>query len=414
MQEPDARLLVLIVDDTPVNVNALAELLRADYRIKVATSGQTAIAIANNPETRPDLILLDVMMPGMDGHQVCRRLKDDAQTCGIPIIFVTGQNDPLDEVLGLKLGAVDFITKPINAAVVQARVHTHLLLHQLKLNLEAKVRERTAEFELALSCLEESRRQLTRSEAKATLSTLVASVTHELRSPLGNAVMTASTLANQAQKLDVEAQSGTLKRNDLSEFVNSMQEGCGLLLRNLERAEQLLSQFQHVAADQASEQRREFDLAETVREVLATLAPSLSRHAHRVLVEIPAGIRMESQPGPLGQIVINLVNNAYLHAFDGREQGLLTISGELVGDSVRLSFVDNGVGIPEENFALLFKPFFSTKIGKGGTGLGMTIVLNLVKKTLGGELQVSSKLGQGTRVDIRLPRVMTDSQNAAT
>ena len=128
-----------------------------------------------------------------------------------------------------------------------------------------------------------------------------------------------------------------------------------------------------------------------------------------MVIDIAPGIQMDSQPGPLGQIVINLVNNAYLHAFEHRDNGVLTIRGAVAdacGDCVSLSFCDNGCGMPQETLERMFQPFFSTKIGKGGTGLGMAIVENLTKKTLGGDLQVMSTLGEGTRVDIQLPRVL--------
>jgi len=178
------------------------------------------------------------------------------------------------------------------------------------------------------------------------------------------------------------------------------------LQRNLQRAVDLLGDFRQVAADQASEQRRVFDLAEVVAEIVHTLSPSLKLHPHRVVVDIPAGIVMDSLPGPLGQIVINLVNNAYLHAFEGRSDGVLTIDAKQEGDQVLLRFADNGVGMSAELLEKLFVPFFSTKIGKGGTGLGMAIVQNLVAKTLGGRITVASAPGQGTRFDVVLPTTL--------
>ena len=183
-------------------------------------------------------------------------------------------------------------------------------------------------------------------------------------------------------------------------------EGVALLQRNLERSVELLADFRQVAADQASEQRRSFDLAHAVNEILHTLNPSLKRHPHKVVVDIPEGITMDSLPGPLGQVVINLVNNAYLHGFDGRNNGVLTIQARQQGDQVEMAFVDNGVGMAPEHLAKLFVPFFSTKIGKGGTGLGMAIVRNLVGKMLGGRITVSSTLGEGTRFDMVLPCVL--------
>lgn len=128
MQNSDDRPMILIVDDTPTNIQVLAEALCSDYRVKVATSGKTALAMANNPESRPDLILLDVMMPEMDGYEVCRRLKQSQATQGIPVIFVTAKNDVTDEEYGLRLGAMDYIVKPFRLAIVKARVQNHINL----------------------------------------------------------------------------------------------------------------------------------------------------------------------------------------------------------------------------------------------------------------------------------------------
>ncbi len=128
MQQTDDRPVILIVDDTPTNIRVLAEALRADYRVKVATGGKTALELANKPETRPDLILLDVMMPEMDGYEVCRRLKQNPVTQNIPVIFVTAKNDVTDEERGLRLGAMDYIAKPFHLAVVKARVQSHVSL----------------------------------------------------------------------------------------------------------------------------------------------------------------------------------------------------------------------------------------------------------------------------------------------
>jgi diguanylate cyclase (GGDEF)-like protein len=128
MQKSDERPMILIVDDTPTNIQVLAEALCSDYRVKVATSGKAALALSNNPESRPDLILLDVMMPEMDGYEVCRRLKQSPATQGIPVIFVTAKNDVTDEEHGLRLGAMDYIVKPFRLAIVKARVQNHINL----------------------------------------------------------------------------------------------------------------------------------------------------------------------------------------------------------------------------------------------------------------------------------------------
>jgi len=349
----------------------------------------------------------------MDGHEVCTRLKSDPRTRDIPIIFVTAHNNPEEETAALGLGAVDFISKPVNASVVRARVGAQLMLRQtlrevqdLNHNLEARVARRTAELQQALEHLHQSRQDLAKSQASATLSTLIAGVSHELGTPLGNSKMVASTLAEQTLAMVRDVRTGQLKRSGLDHFLDEVSGGVALLQRNLQRAVDLLGDFRQVAADQASEQRRVFDLAEVVAEIVHTLSPSLKLHPHRVVVDIPAGIVMDSLPGPLGQIVINLVNNAYLHAFEGRSDGVLTIDAKQEGDQVLLRFADNGVGMSAELLEKLFVPFFSTKIGKGGTGLGMAIVQNLVAKTLGGRITVASAPGQGTRFDVVLPTTL--------
>ncbi|MBK7002522.1 MAG: PAS domain-containing sensor histidine kinase [Rhodoferax sp.] len=321
------------------------------------------------------------------------------------IVFV------LNEINALKRLQTDF--SEAHAALALKNIELEVATNKLQTaldNVEGKVKERTAELETALLHLQESHEQLASSEARATLSTLVASASHELKTPLGNGVMAASTLVYETKAFAHKVDTVGLKRSELTQFFARMQEGTQLILHNLERADGLLNHFRQVATDQASEQQRTFDLAETVRDIVATLAPSLKRHSHRVVVDIAPGIQMDSQPGALGQVVINLINNAYLHAFEHRSDGVLTIRGEADDDRVSLIFCDNGCGMPSETLERIFQPFFSTKLGKGGTGLGMAIVKNLANKTLGGDLQVTSTLGEGTRIDIQLPRILhTDS-----
>ena len=405
---------LLVVDDQPVNIQILFSIFSADYEVFMATSGEQALQLCT--QRQPDLVLLDVMMPGMDGHEVCRRLKADPASQDIAVIFVTAQNDPAQESCGLELGAVDFISKPVNAAVVRARVGAHLLLRQalaqvrdLNGTLEARMLQRTQELESALQELHESKVHLAMSEAKATLNMLVASVAHELSTPIGNGLMASGTVVEQARGLQKLVDSGTLKRSDLSDFLTMLAGASDLTQQNLQRANDLIGNFRQVAADQASAQRRSFDLRDVVSEIVHTLTPSLRRFSHTVVQLIPAGMVLNSQPGALGQVLINLINNAYLHAFEGRTNGVVTLSASLEAECVILVVADNGQGMAPEVQEKLFQPFFSTKIGKGGTGLGMTIVHKLVTKTLGGEVRVQSTLGLGTRFEIVLPLSLPDT-----
>ncbi len=281
-----------------------------------------------------------------------------------------------------------------------------LALRQAHETLETRIAQRTEELEQAMRKLQGFQEELTKSEARATISMLVASVSHELSTPIGNSVMVASTLKDQARSLQRQIDTGSLKRSDFSDFLSTLDDGTSMIESNLQRSEGLLRTFRQVSADQASEQRRSFDLRQMLLEVLKTVEPSTKRQPHRVVLHVPEGILMDSLPGPIGQVAINLINNAYLHAFEGRNDGVLEIDATQDGRQVTLSFVDNGAGMTQEQMEHLFEPFFSTKIGRGGTGLGMAIVDNLVTKSLAGRISVRSTPGQGSRFDITLPLVL--------
>ncbi len=305
---------------------------------------------------------------------------------------------PLHDAAGNIIGAMAMVSD------ITARKQAENHIRELNETLESRVAERTAQLEEALQSLQHSQAELARSAAQATLNTLVASVSHEIGTPLGNSLMAATTCLELAKGFQAKIESGQVKRSDMHAFLHEICEGSTLIEVNLHRAAELMRNFKQVAADQASEQRRSFDLAAAVQEVLATLRPSLKRHPHRILVSIPEGIRMDSFPGALGQVLINLINNAYLHAFEGRTDGCVQVDARTEDGMVHLSVADNGCGMSQDVVEQLFQPFFSTKIGRGGTGLGMTIVKTLVEKNLKGSFRVESNPGAGTAFHMHIPQ----------
>jgi signal transduction histidine kinase len=159
-----------------------------------------------------------------------------------------------------------------------------------------------------------------------------------------------------------------------------------------------------VAVDQDSERRRTFDLAQTLHEVLDTLRPGIKLRPLQLEVDFCDAVAMDSFPGPLGQVVMNVVTNAVNHAFDAMDAGVIRVSAVRQSDSVVcVSIEDNGVGIPTEHLGQIFDPFFTTRLGRGGSGLGLSISHRITTKVLGGNLTVHSVVGQGTRFDLVLP-----------
>jgi PAS domain S-box-containing protein len=284
------------------------------------------------------------------------------------------------------------------------RLRNEMEIKALNERLEVRVEQRTAELSNALTNLKRAQEELVHSEKLASLGQLVAGVAHELNTPIGNALTTTSALGDAAREFEAALQGGNIKRSALDQFVQQCLEGATLAERSLHRASDLVRSFKQVAVDQTSERRRSFDLGDAVREVVDTLRPNLKGLPVKVRVDIAPGIPMESFPGPLGQVVINLVMNAVLHAFETRTDGLITIRAKRLDDVlVMLDVADNGNGIAAEHLPRIFDPFFTTKLGQGGSGLGLAIVHRLVTQVLGGQITVDSSTLEGTAFTLRLP-----------
>jgi signal transduction histidine kinase len=272
--------------------------------------------------------------------------------------------------------------------------------------LELEVGETTrANRELgdALTRLRETQAQLVQSEKLASLGALVAGIAHEINTPVGVGVTAASTLLAWATRLRAQHERGELAAADLERFVAVADESTQILLRNLQRAAELIQSFKQVAVDQSSGERRTFALRAYIDEVLVSLAPRLKKTPHEISVSCPASLTVDTYPGAIAQILTNLVSNSLLHAFPGARRGHIRIDVRADHAGVMLEYADDGIGMPAEHRARIFDPFFTTKRGAGGSGLGMHIVYNLVTQLLGGTIEVRSDEGRGTEVRIAFP-----------
>lgn len=270
--------------------------------------------------------------------------------------------------------------------------------------LEARVQARTAELTATLQHLEHARDDLMQAEKLASLGALVAGVAHELNTPIGNALTTATALHDRMRSFGLKVQRGELRRSELDAWVTDSQEMADLIGRACMRAGDLIISFKQVAVDQTSEQRRTFDLRTLVEDNVDALRPSFRMAPWTILTDVPTSVQCDSYPGPLGQIIVNLVQNAGLHAFTGRERGCLQISAEVHGEWVTMRFQDDGIGMDASMQARVFEPFFTTRLGQGGSGLGLSISRNIATRMLGGSLQVQSTPGEGSCFTLEFPR----------
>ncbi|PWF55476.1 CHASE domain-containing protein [Massilia glaciei] len=294
--------------------------------------------------------------------------------------------------------------KRTEAALVRARdglEHSLFELEQQKVNVE------TAHQDLSsvLGTLKQAQTNLITSEKMASLGSLVAGIAHELNTPIGNSLLSATALADMVVEFERKYAEGGIKRSALDALLADARTACGIIANSLRRAADLITSFKQVAVDQASDQRRKFDLCDVVRDTLATYAAQLRRANCEARVDAPAALMLDSYPGSVGQVLSNLINNALLHAFEGRAAGVIAISAREQPDGqVALVFRDDGVGMGPKILHHVFDPFFTTKMGQGGSGLGMNIVYNIVTGMLGGSIEVESTPDKGTSVTLRLPR----------
>jgi PAS domain S-box-containing protein len=271
---------------------------------------------------------------------------------------------------------------------------------------EQEMRKARDAAESALRNLRETQNSLIEAEKLAALGRLVAGVAHEVNNPVGISLTVASSLERKIAMFGEEVARGDLRRSSLTEFIDSNRDAAAQLVANLNRAAELIQSFKQVAADRNYSDQRVFDLADLTEQVVMSLKPGLRKQKLALSVDCKPGLTMNSYPGPYGQVLTNLFLNAVAHAFPNGSGGSVEIRVHEAGnDHVEILFADNGVGMSPEVRRRAFDPFFTTRRDQGGTGLGLHIVYSIVTSRLGGRLHLQSEPGQGTRIQIILPRV---------
>jgi signal transduction histidine kinase len=427
---PDKLINVLLVDDNPTNLKVLAAALQGQgWRILMATDGESAIEQAEY--VHPDLVLLDIMMPGIDGFETCRRIKSNPSLVDVPIIFMTALSESDQKVKGLELGAVDYITKPFQQNEVIARVKLHLQLSSLRHNLEQQVQERTLALTQSIQQLQQAQLQLVQSEKMSTLGQLVAGVGHEINNPINFLSGNLSHIDEYTQDLfhllnlyieklpnpgeditelleDIDLE---YVREDMPKLVRSMKEGVNRLRD--------ISSSLRTFARSDSTSKVEFQMHEGIESTLMLLRHRLKPDENHPEIQILKNYgdlpRIRCYPGPLNQVFMNLIANA-LDAFDDMNHdrsyeeiaanpNILSITTAVNAskDFVTIRIKDNGLGMSSEVQSRIFEENFTTKpVGKG-TGLGLAICYQIVVEKHGGQLTCSSIPTVSTEFMITLP-----------
>lgn len=421
------RANILIVDDKVDNVRLLSEMLSSEgYKSRKVLNGSHALDAAQLDP--PDLILLDIMMPGLNGYETCQRLKADPRTQEIPIIFLSALNDTSDKVKALELGGVDYITKPFQKEEVIARVKTHLriqnLTHTLReqnIQLAEEIEHRkTAEASLqkALEDLKTAQEQMIVHEKLAALGTLTAGIAHELRNPLN---FVNNYAEGSIELLDdlleaIETQAPPLKpetRSVIQELITELKTNSGTIYLHGQRAEQIISSMmQHARMENSLPQLTDLN-------GLLDEAVDLTYHSQRVQHsgfnvtihrDYEANIgQLQLLPSELCRAFINLIDNAF-YAMQSKQKimgkefiPMLSVSTRQLENNVQICIQDNGTGINPEYQSKIFEPFFTTKPTGEGTGLGLSMAYEIIVRQHNGTLKLETEEEGQTTFVITLP-----------
>jgi len=398
------RATILVVDDTPDNLSLMSSLLKDKYQVRIANGGERALNIAAS-DLPPDLILLDIMMPGMDGYEVCKRLKQDPRTSNIPVIFLTAKAEVMDEQMGLELGAADYITKPISPPIVMARVKNHLALKAtadflrdqnrfLELEVTKRTNEVMASRELAL-------RNQQLEEAGRMKSEFLANMSHELRTPL-NAIIGFSELLGDGLLGDLSSQQ--------KEAVNDIFTSGSHLLSLIND----ILDLSKIEAGKMNLDLEAVELTTLIRASLQVVREHALKHRLQLIADIAPGlgtVRLDERK--LKQILYNLLSNAVKFTPDGGEVRVVAQRVEHqplpdgpFEDFLELVVSDSGIGISAADQARLFQPF--TQIDSTlarryeGTGLGLAMVKRLAELH-GGSVTLESTPNEGSAFRVWLP-----------
>jgi signal transduction histidine kinase len=269
--------------------------------------------------------------------------------------------------------------------------------------IEDELRKRNTELATSMETIQMAKDQLVESERMASLGGLVAGIAHDVNTPLGVSVTATSFLHDRVKKLQTAYDNKKLTGNTMTSFLSEAEQTITLLTNNLNRASDLISSFKQVAVDQTSEAEREINVSEYLTEVIQSLAPNFKKTQHTIDIHCPDDLSIKCAPGVLAQILINMIMNSLIHGFEDKPKGAIKLEVSEQDNNLIINYSDDGRGLDEVTLKRHFDAFFTTRRGKGGSGLGTHIMYNLVTQTLGGEIEAFSQPDRGLQYKITIP-----------
>jgi len=369
------------------------------------------------------LLLLGLIFSVVLALSIYKKINQPISTMVETIQEISQSKNYHTRIDKLPLIELDILARNINILLTRTEKHisrkddTHQQTLIQNSTLAEKVQARTdalkesnQELLSTLEKLHQFQDQLVETEKMASLGDMVAGIAHEVNTPIGLGVTASTLMGDRLNEIKEAFEDKSLKSSQLKKFLIQGEENISIIYRNLDRAAKLISSFKKVAVDQSNADTREFNVKELLDEILLTLKAKLKKEHVHLNIECPKDLLVESKPGPINQILINLIINSIIHGFENKPEGEISISITYLSNQLHLTYKDDGIGIDENIKTKVFDPFTTTKRGSGGSGLGLHLVYNLVTQALNGHIDFESNTEEGTTFNIAFPVFLVSEQ----
>lgn len=384
---------ILVVDDTHANLRLLTSLLGANgYKVRPASSGE--IALRSVAAKLPDLILLDIRMPEMDGFEVCQRLKADENSRDIPVIFVSAMDDIRDKVRAFTVGGVDYVTKPFDPEEVLVRVSTHITMRRLQNDLKSQ----NDKLKLLMQKQREQEYMMIEQSKMAAMGEMISAIAHQWRQPL-------NVLGLYIQDIELAYENSDINEAYIDKLVSNSMKQINFMSSTIDDFRSYFT---------PNKEKVEFSITEQINKTIDLLRPQLKVHNIEIHLE-GEHCTILGFPNEFKQVVLNIINNSKdaiieLQKDNNELRGIIHIQGVKSDADYKIVLSDNGGGIDESNMEKIFEPYFTTKFPTSGTGIGLYMVKEIISRHYSGSVNVRNN-SEGAEFILTIPINQSENDN---